>query len=172
MLIYLQMISNEEQHSKFETLYSLYKELLHKRAYRILKNVQDAEDITHQTFLTVAEIIERIDEPDCPKTKAFLVIITDHKALDLYNKKQRHGEVPYYEGTMGLQVQYDGENELARCIAQLPERYRQIIQLRYYQGLEIKEIAKVLDLTQSNASKLHWRAKKSLEELCRKAEML
>lgn len=47
---------------------------------------------------------------------------------------------------------------LAEAIDQLPEKERTVIALYYYEGLTLKEIGKVLDLTESRISQLHTRA--------------
>lgn len=47
---------------------------------------------------------------------------------------------------------------LAAAIDQLPEKERVVIALYYYEGLTLKEIGKVLGLTESRISQLHTRA--------------
>lgn len=44
MLIYLQMIDDPQDRSLFEQIYETYKNAMYHRAYRILRNEQDAED--------------------------------------------------------------------------------------------------------------------------------
>ena len=47
MLIYLQMIETPEDRTKFETLYTEYKEWMGTIAFSILNNTYDAEDAVH-----------------------------------------------------------------------------------------------------------------------------
>lgn len=47
---------------------------------------------------------------------------------------------------------------LAEAIDRLPERERLVIALYYYEGLTLKEIGKVLDVSESRASQLHTKA--------------
>ena len=74
--------------------------------------------------------------------------------------------VPYNEETVGIQVEYSGTNDLAGCILKLPARQRHIIILKYHHGYELKEIAKMLGITYSNALKIEQRAKTRLKALC------
>ena len=53
MIIYLQMIESDEDKSKFEQLYIMYKGLMFHVAMKILKNEFDAEDAVHQAFLSL-----------------------------------------------------------------------------------------------------------------------
>ena len=91
------MIDSDADKSKFEILYSEYKNLMYYTANRILCNSSDAEDVVHQAFLKVIEILDTISSPRCHKTRALLVTITEHKAIDLYREKQRRNALPLDE---------------------------------------------------------------------------
>ena len=97
MFLYLAMIDSDADKSKFEILYSEYKNLMYYTANRILRNSSDAEDVVHQAFLKVIEILDTISSPRCHKTRALLVTITEHKAIDLYREKQRRNVLPLAE---------------------------------------------------------------------------
>ena len=56
MIIYLQMIESDEDKSKFEQLYIMYKGLMFHVAMKILKNEFDAEDAVHQAFLSLIKM--------------------------------------------------------------------------------------------------------------------
>ena len=70
MIIYLQMIESDEDKSKFEQLYIMYKGLMFHVAMKILKNEFDAEDAVHQAFLSLIENLKKISDVKCPKTRA------------------------------------------------------------------------------------------------------
>lgn len=172
MLIYLQMIDSPVEQSKFEKIYSLYKDILYAAAYAILHNEHDAEDAVHHAFVKVAENIHKISDPECPKTKGYVVTIVENTAINIYRQKKRHPMLPFNEETVGLTVEYTGTNELARCMAKLPARYRQVLLLKYHHGYSTREIGKLLGLTAANAAKLEQRAKTKLEILCREEELI
>jgi RNA polymerase sigma factor for flagellar operon FliA len=48
--------------------------------------------------------------------------------------------------------------ELARCISELPEKERMILSLYYWEEMTMKEIGKVLNLTEGRVSQLHSQA--------------
>ena len=50
------------------------------------------------------------------------------------------------------------QETLAKAIDNLAERERQILALYYYEGLTLKEIGRVLDVSESRVSQLHARA--------------
>lgn len=47
------------------------------------------------------------------------------------------------------------KEQLARAIAELPEKHRQVILLYYHRELTMKQVAEVMDLTESRVSQLH-----------------
>lgn len=59
--------------------------------------------------------------------------------------------------------------QLVSALEQLPERERQIISLYYYEGLSLKEIGKVLGVTESRVSQIHGRALSALRATLRAA---
>ena len=59
MIIYFQMIESDEDKSKFEQLYIMYKGLMFHVAMKILKNEFDAEDAVHQAFLSKNQSLYR-----------------------------------------------------------------------------------------------------------------
>ena len=154
MFLYLAMIDSDADKSKFEILYSEYKNLMYYTANRILHNSSDAEDVVHQAFLKVIEILDTISSPRCHKTRALLVTITEHKAIDLYREKQRRNVLPLAEEYIGAAP--------AAAIASLPPRYRSVLLLRYDCGYSNAEIANILDTTEPNVRKLIQRAKEKL----------
>ena len=171
MLIYLQMIDLPQDRSKFEKIYDLYRQRMYHIAMRILHNERDAEDAVHEAFIAIAKNILKFSDPECPKTACYIVTIVESKAIDIYRRKKRHPLVPMEE-LQGMTVEYEGSNELARCMAQLPARYRQVLVLKFAHGYSTLEIAQMLGLTPVNVHKLEQRAKAKLEKLCKEAGIL
>ena len=172
MLIYLQMIDSPEDRSKFERLYLEYRGLMFHVANEILHNEQDAEYAVHQSFLKVAENMEKIGDPISPRTQGYLVTIAENRAIDLYRRRKIRSTVDLIEELPGIPAVCEGENVLAVCILKLPARYREAILLRYFHGYSAKETAALLGLSVAAATKLIQRAKNKLKELYEKEETL
>ena len=99
---------------------------------------------------------------------SYVVTIVEHEAIDQYRRAKRRQTVPLTDEIHGIEVAYDGGNVLAACILKLPARYREMILLRYHHGYSVREIAEILGLSLPAAIKLDQRAKKKLEDFCRK----
>lgn len=71
---YLSILETEEDKDRFEQLYRMFKQDMYAVAYGILKNKEDAEDVVHQSFLSLLPIILK-------KLMKFLVRKSSHTLL-------------------------------------------------------------------------------------------
>lgn len=157
---------------RFLSLYRRYKKLMLYIAHDILHDPHDAEDAVHEAFLRLAEMIEKIHEIDCPETRSLIVMITKSKAIDLYRKKKRRaGTVPLEDWAAAAPPQAEGVERgdgVARAIAALPRRERDVLLLKYDQGYGNSEIGKLLGLRPDHISQIAHRAKEHLRKIWRK----
>ena len=172
MLIYLQMIETPLEKSKFEQLYHQYRALMFHVANGILHNDRDAEDAVHNAFVSIAENISKIEDPNCPKTKGYIVTIVERKAIDLYRRKQRRNVISIDEVNLGIQPELSGGVVIGQCFGKLPDRYRHVLMLKFRYGYDTREIAKLMGISEANAAKLIQRAKQQLEKLCEEEGIL
>jgi len=143
MLIYLQLIETEEDKSKFEEIYTEYRNLMHYLAYNRLRNEQDAEDAVHQVFVKIAENIRTV-EPVSPKTRRLVVVMIENTVTDMLRKRGRHpGEEFREEDWAAPAPELYEESLLDRCIWKLPEKQRMVIWLKYHDGYSLREIARM-----------------------------
>lgn len=170
MLIYLVLIDSDEDRSKFEVIYTEYKNLMFYIANRILGDDKDSEDIVHDAFLKVIEIIDKIEVAKCPKTRNLVVIIVERMAIDLYRKRKRRTMISFNEEMINVPccLEMDSVTErlsVASAIAMLPTTYRELLLLKYDVGLSEAEIAKLLSMAEANVHKTIQRAKKRLSQI-------
>lgn len=172
VLVYLSMIEGPEERNKFEIVYQQYKSLMYYVAYRILREERDAEDAVHNAFVRIAEHIDKISEPVCPKTRAFVVLIVERTAINEYNHQRRRRGLPLEEEALGAAGAWapEGPEEgdaVARAIAALPDRDRELILLKHWQGFSDREIAGLLGMKPGAVSRALQRAKEKLRERLR-----
>ena len=168
MLIYLSMIELPEDQDTFEQIYRKYRYLMLHVASQILQNHQDAEDAVHEAFVAIIQNLDKISEVASPKTKSFVVLIVERKAIDMLRKKQRENWTEINEDVLGVEVPAPGDHGLADAMAHLPAHYREVLLMRYDIGITNREIAKILGITESGVRKMLGRAKRALEEALQK----
>ena len=165
MLTYLQMLDSEADEIKFTQLYTKYKELMFRTAKRLVPDDSDAEDVVHEAFLALMRHFHKISEVDCLKTRAYIVIIVERKAID-HLRKHKHETESYDEriAAKGLYIPEPGDHELADALAGMGAECRQIMLWRYDYGYSVREIANMLGKSYAAVDKMLWRGKKELEK--------
>lgn len=161
MLVYLLMLESETDRSKFEQLYNRYRGLMFHVAMQILDNERDAEDAVHEAFLSILKHFDSVSEVQSPKTRAFVVVISERKAIDIVRKRRPVLELD--ERIAGVTIEMPDDTELKSALARLPARRRELLLLRYYLGYSTKEAAALLSMTDAAAQKELWRAKQDLQ---------
>ena len=154
LLVYLAALETEAERDRFQALYERYRGLMFHRAMLLLRNESDAEDAVHQAFLSSI---------DCPKTRAYVVIIAESKAVDQLRARKRLASEAELEALPGPEIPLPGGSDLARAMAALPARYRQALLLRFQMGYTTRELAGLFGMTEASAGKLLWRAKQALK---------
>ena len=150
--------------SKFEQLYQKYRSIMYGVAYRILHQPEDAEDAVHMAFESAAKHINEIGHPDSPKTKSFLLIITERKALDIQKHRSKITCIEYDEATHGMEISIQEGDRLAYALAALPAQYREILLLRFDQGYGTREIGEFLGMKETAVQKRIQRARTALKK--------
>jgi len=139
-------------------------------AYRMLGNVQDAEDAAQEAFLR-AYRFRHTYKNGCPPGPWFKRIAVNVclQRLGKNTPTQTLDEdlVPPPDPQLGPQAQSEKRDLQERIQAELlclPPRYRAVIELRHYQNLSYKEIAAALNRPLSDVKSDLFRARKMLAE--------
>ena len=146
----------------FSELIHLYKDKIFNLAYRLLGNVQEAEDISQETFLRVYTNLDKYDENY--KFSPLIFRIATNLCIDRIRKKRAdfsldqswdtedgidyHSIIPSYEKSPEDEViSMEQHNQIQQAILGLPPKYRIIMTLRYIQDLSIQEISNIVNLS-------------------------
>ena len=167
MLFYMMLLDTEEERSFFEELYYEYRQGMYGLVYSILVDSHAAEDAVHTVFLRLIKHIEKVEKLDKGKQKSYLLTAVKHAALDIKRKQKRHAEISMEEVPENLLADSGmefWEKELVISILKLPVIYREILQYKYAVGIENKQIADMLGISESTVRKRLERAKKMLKE--------
>ena len=82
LFIYLAMIDDDTQRSKFEYIYHTYYGMMYKVAYELTKDQRLAEDAVHETMVNIIEDIDTI-RMDNPKEQNHLLYSKMGKTQDI-----------------------------------------------------------------------------------------
>lgn len=145
---------------EFCTLIKEYEKQLYVVAYTILNNESDSEDAVCSAIQKGYEKLEQLKNPK--KFKAWIIRITKNEALQM---KRKRVELPGNEKLdILLEATGDSYNELWDVLISLPEEYRIVIVMYYYNGMPIKEIADALMIPVGTVKSRMNRGKRLLKE--------
>ena len=170
MLVFTQMLETVDERLKIEEIFHTYGNLMFHVANKVLHNDHDAEDAVQQALFAIYQNLEKISEIKCPQSRGFIVTIVERKAIDLYRAKQRNAVVPFEEEFINVPapsvVDAAAERtDLAKAMALLPTRYRELLFLKFDNGYSEREIAVMCSMTEANVKKTIQRARKKLESI-------
>ena len=140
---------------EFLSLYHAYKNRVYLTAFRILKSKEMAEDASSQTWLRAIEYFDRVKSVDKSKQGAYLATIAKNTALNLKKREGSREEFPeewenfYPAHSDEPQRRYEN---LVEIIRRMPERYRQILELKFVLEWSNKEIAAFLNMKESSVA--------------------
>ena len=168
---YLTLVDGAEEKSKFEQIYIQYRSLMLSRAYEILHDTGLAEDAVHNAFIRILQNVSKLDEVESPRTKSFVVIVTENVAKTMYAKNMRQKTVSLdeaYQSPISVAEAAEGRinaEYVAQKIAELPEQYSRVMMLKYLNQLTNREIASALRISEAAVRKRLERARRELSRL-------
>ena len=151
------------------SLYDEYAQDVFRFAYSFLNSYHDAQDVVHNLFLKLLKNNYGISEG---KEKSYILKMTANLCKDYLKSGAKQREKPFELLPEKEKTEEDcfENSELLSALETLPEKYRTVIHLHYYEDLTVKETARVLKLTQSCVSMRLTRSKTMLKEMLKEDE--
>ena len=144
-------------------------------AYNILHNKYDAEDAVQQTLIKLSSCIEKIDDPECKKTRNFIGIICRNIAINIYNKSKKCADIDEYENIPDdktdlslIIISRENITKVENFIYSLDKKYQDVLFLKLQYGYSIGKIADILDISYTVAQKRLERGRNKLKEFLKK----
>jgi RNA polymerase sigma-70 factor (ECF subfamily) len=145
----------------FGGLYKLYVEQVFRYLVSQTGNVQEAEDITAQTFLAAFESFRRFRQEG--HFASWLFAIARNKAMDYFRQRKivapidDANEIPVESNPLSGMIRSEQSVELGKLIQALPEDERELLRLRYLAELSFPEIARLLHRNEDAVKKSTYR---------------
>ncbi|MBC8248189.1 MAG: sigma-70 family RNA polymerase sigma factor [Anaerolineales bacterium] len=145
----------------FDVLYQRYLPRVYNRL-RALMPPEDVEDLTQEVFLAVVRSLGRFERGSAFST--WLYAIINHKVSDYYRRrgKREDMERSYSQEARSLSRDPRPSAEdrmlVRQILLRLTERHREVLLLRFAEGLPFKDIAQAMDLSLEATKSLYRRA--------------
>lgn len=129
-------------------LFEKYQNNLYAAAFNVCKNAEDAKDVVQDTFIQYYSIKKEFDDEQ--HIRAWLMRVAINKAKNINRTFWRRNKVPLEDYMETLTFETLESEELFETVMKLPEKYRIVIHLFYYEDYSVHEIAEILKITDSN----------------------
>lgn len=153
-----------------------YKKPIYNLAYRMTHNLEDARDLAQESFLRAYEHLAAYD-----RTRSFYTWLYTISLNIIRNflKKKSASHTDYQNDYSRMELinveseelacsdvlNKDREKILEKCLASLLPELRELIVLRFYQGLSFEEITQITGLSQSAVKMRIYRALKKMNKI-------
>ena len=134
--------------AEFRELYDRQISRVYRLALLLLGSVADAEDVAQTVFLKIWEKNPKFRDAD--HETAWVLTTTRNQCRDLqksYYRKHRTAIEDAPEKAVSFVS--DADNEIWQALQSLPEKYRDVLYLYYYEGYPVKELSILLSRRES-----------------------
>lgn len=130
-----------------EILIERYQKSLYAAAFNICQNADDANDVVQDTLIQYHTSTKQFHDEE--HLKAWLLRVAINQAKDLTRSFWRKNKISLEEYTDTIPFTSPENSELFEEVMHLPQKYRIVIHLHYYEDLSVKEIAEILGTGES-----------------------
>ena len=125
-----------------------YQNNLYAVAFNVCKNAEDAEDVVQDTFIQYYTSKKKFESEQHIRAWLIRVVINKAKNMNRTFWRQNKQSLEDYMETLTFETP-ESEN-LFETVMNLPDKYRIVIHLFYYEDYTIREIAEILQISESN----------------------
>ena len=167
---HLVSLARQGDQEAFGQLSERYSRALEGILFAIVRDRERARDLTQDTILRAWEHLSKYE--DSYKFSTWLFRIGSNLAISYlrrlkiearYREEAGWSEVDQTSPLEGVLLGED-QVRLRSALSALPDRYREVMRLRYVEELPVQEIAAQLDTTPNTISIILFRAKRRLKE--------
>lgn len=131
-----------------QELAASYQSSLFAAAFNVCKNAQDAEDVVQDTFVQYYTSKKEFESEQ--HIRAWLLRVAVNKAKNITRTFWRRNKLSIEDYMETLVFETPEAETLFETVMRLPEKYRIVLHLYYYEEYAVREIAEILKLSESN----------------------
>jgi RNA polymerase sigma-70 factor (ECF subfamily) len=136
----------------FVAIYEYYSKAIHRFAYRLLGNQEQADDVTQDTFIRAYEHLGRLG--DDANLSAWLYRIASNSCQDILRRRRRIAWVPMFDdedkdsefAAEDFVPQVIEAHAIQKVLAEMPPPLATCLVLRSVEGFSCEEIAEIMSI--------------------------
>ena len=139
-----------------------YQDTVYRVALNYLGSAADAEDMVQEVLLRLFTSSKRFADAD--HVKHWLIRVTLNLCSNAVRARKRYDPRPLEEIPCAVSFQTEEQLALYQAVMALPEKYRTVLYLFYYEDYSVREIARILHVKDSAVTTRLSRAREQLKE--------
>ena len=155
----------------FAVLVDRYKDLVFTLALKMLKNREEAEEVSQDTFIKVYKKLKKFKGDS--KFSTWIYRVAYNTSLDRIKSNKRkqntvtineftEHEVKTLDNALSMMEAQEKKQAIQDCLQMLPADDCALLTLYYFEELSLEEIAKVIGITANNVKVKLFRSRKKL----------
>ena len=159
----------------FEQVLERYNKMVYRLAYARTGNVQDAEDVLQEVFLRYIRADKTFNDEEHRKAWLLRVTVNCSKTLVTSSWNRRRSDEETDDNSFGTDdrqfERWDRSSVVLEAVRSLPEKYRVVVHLFYYEELTVEEIGRITGSGLSAVKTRLHRARNMLKDILREEEL-
>ena len=161
MLHYLLLITEDDHIPQIEYLYNRFHDEMMRLGKSQLRNagdnnyLYDAEDVVQASFVKISKYIKSIDfSKSDQELKTYVFRILTNEVNNFLSDRDECDNIEDHLGVLSDEdfferVKIEEEyNEVVQAIKALDDKYSTVMMCRYYDEMEVKDVAELMGLTE------------------------
>lgn len=165
---FLAALESDADRQMFVAIYDQHHSKMERIAIKILKNQNDAEDAVQNAFMQVIRHFEKIYQIPCENLPFWLISIVKNEAYMILRKKKRVVPLEDWSAFSKRAADVSDYVALVELFSELPDTYRQVLEMKIILGYTDKEISAHLGITETAVSTRASRGRQLLREILEK----
>jgi RNA polymerase sigma-70 factor (ECF subfamily) len=157
--------------TSFAQLVDRYKDLVFTLSLRMLKNREEAEEVSQDVFIKIYKSL--ITFKGDSKFSTWVYRVTYNCCLDRLKKNRKHlkdvpidkyneNQIDTIDNALDRLIKKERRKLIRKCVGKLPEDSRAIITLFYFDELSLEEISSITGIESNTVKVKLFRARKKL----------
>lgn len=152
---------------EYERLATCYLDCIYKIAINGCKNYADAEDVVQNTFIKLLE--KEHNFADDEQAKFWLIRVAVNECNSLWRTPWKRRMTSFEELPQEPSFTTPEKSALYYAVRELPIKYRQVVHLYYYEDYSAREIANIMEISETAVQTRLLRARQKLRENLKEA---
>ena len=144
---------------KIKNVIEKYSDIVYKIAITRTGSIENAEDIFQEAFIKYSKKNPNFENEE--HEKAWFIKVTINLTKNLHNEAWNRKTTPLEDN---IKFENKEEEDVFSAVNQLPQNYKTVIYLFYYEGYKVKEISKIMNTREGTIKTWLSRARESLKE--------